>query len=68
MPNITVELLAGRSVEQRRLFMEAITAAAGTHLNAPPHRVRIRFSEVGPNEVAVAGLFVDSPVSDETSV
>ncbi len=28
MPNITVELLSGRSLDQRREFAEAVTAAA----------------------------------------
>lgn len=59
MPNITVELLVGRSVKQRRLFMEAVTEAAGKYLDAAPERVRIRFSEVGANTVAVGGVFVD---------
>lgn len=66
MPNITVELLTGRTVEQRRRFMEAVTAAARAHLDAPPERVRMRFSEVGYDEVAVGGVFVDpSPSAPE---
>jgi len=65
MPNITVELLAGRTIEQRRMFMEAVTAAAGQYLDAPPERVRIRFSEVGFSEVALGGVFVDPPTHPE---
>lgn len=58
MPNISVELLRGRTVEQRRAFVAAVTKAAEEHLGAPPERTRIRLSEVGDNEVAVGGVFV----------
>lgn len=58
MPNITVEILRGRTVGQRRAFVEAVTEAAEAHLGALPERTRIRFLEVGENEVAVGGAFV----------
>ncbi|MBW0101759.1 tautomerase family protein [Pseudonocardia sp. KRD291] len=61
MPNITVEILRGRTVEQRRAFAEAVTEAAETHLGATPERTRIRFLEVGENEVAIGGAFVQPP-------
>lgn len=41
MPNITVEILRGRTVEQCRAFVEAVTEAAETHLGATPDRTRI---------------------------
>ena len=61
MPNITVEILRGRTVEQRRAFVEAVTEAAVVHLGATPERTRIRFLEVGENEVALGGAFVQPP-------
>lgn len=61
MPNITVEILRGRALEQRHAFVEAVTAAAVTHLGALPDRTRIRISEVGENEVALGGEFVQPP-------
>lgn len=55
MPFITVELLKGRTVDQRREFAAAVTKAAGEYLNAAPERVRIRFLDIDPSDLATAG-------------
>jgi 4-oxalocrotonate tautomerase len=56
MPNITVELLRGRSIEQRRKFVEAVTAQAVEILNARRQDVRIVFCEIGGHDVANGGV------------
>jgi len=56
MPNITVELLAGRSLGQRRQFAEAVTDDAVTILNARRQDVRIVFTEITPDTVANGGV------------
>lgn len=56
MPNITVELLAGRSLGQRRQFAEAVTDDAVAILNARRQDVRIVFSEITPDTVANGGV------------
>jgi len=56
MPNITVELLSGRTIEQRRDFAAAVTNAAVDILNAKPASVRIRFDEIEREDVANAGI------------
>jgi 4-oxalocrotonate tautomerase len=56
MPNITVELLSGRTLDQRRDFAEAVTAAAVQILNAERASVRIRFDEIGKADVANGGV------------
>ena len=56
MPNITVELLAGRSVEQRRAFARAVTDSAVEILGARPQDVRMVFNEITPDVVANGGV------------
>lgn len=46
MPSINVELFKGRSIEQKRQFVAAVTDAAVCHLGATPEMVRIRFLEL----------------------
>lgn len=55
MPNITVELLSGRTLDQRRDFAEAVTAAAVDILKAKRPSVRIRFDEIERSDVANGG-------------
>lgn len=56
MPNITVELLSGRSVDQRREFVQVVTEAAVTVLKARRQDVRIRFDEIELGDVANGGV------------
>lgn len=55
IPNITVELLSGRTLDQRRHFAEAVTAAAVDILKARRAAVRIRFDEIEREDVANGG-------------
>ena len=62
MPNITVELLRGRSADQRRRFVERVTEAAVEALGARRESVRILLVEIEPEDVANGGVFVaDDP-------
>jgi 4-oxalocrotonate tautomerase len=56
MPNITVEMLAGRSIEQRSKFAEAVTAVAVEILGVRPESVRIRYDEHGKADYAKGGV------------
>jgi len=56
MPNITVELLRGRSVEQRRAFAQAVANSAVDILGARRQDVRMVFSEITPDVVANGGV------------
>jgi 4-oxalocrotonate tautomerase len=56
MPNITVELLSGRTIDQRREFVEAVTDAAVAILKAKRASVRIRFDEIEKSDVANGGV------------
>ncbi|WP_433254061.1 tautomerase family protein [Streptosporangium sp. CA-135522] len=56
MPNITVELLSGRTLDQRREFVTAVTEAAVGILKVRPEAVRIVFSEIEKTDVANGGV------------
>ncbi|GAA2356248.1 hypothetical protein Cme02nite_49330 [Catellatospora methionotrophica] len=63
MPNITVELLAGRSVEQRRAFARAVTDNAVEILGARAQDVRMVFTEITPDVVANGGVLASEDAS-----
>ncbi|GIH92010.1 hypothetical protein Psi01_26400 [Planobispora siamensis] len=56
MPNITVELLSGRTLDQRREFVAAVTDAAVDVLKARREAVRIVFTEIEKSDVANGGV------------
>lgn len=56
MPNITVELLRGRTVEQRRTFAQAVADSAVDLLGARRQDVRMVFREITPDVVANGGV------------
>ena len=58
MPNITVELLSGRTLDQRREFVAAVTDSAIAILGAKRESVRIVFTEIEKTDVANGGTLV----------
>lgn len=56
MPNINVELLSGRTPDQRREFVAALTDAAVDILKARREAVRIVFWEIEKSDVANGGI------------
>ncbi|MEV0621442.1 tautomerase family protein [Nonomuraea sp. NPDC050404] len=56
MPNITVELVSGRTLDQRREFAAAVTEAAAAILKADREKVRILFLEIEKSDVANGGV------------
>ncbi|MGW7658665.1 tautomerase family protein, partial [Streptomyces tendae] len=55
MPNITIELLAGRTREQRAEFAKIVTDAVVDVLGAPRHLVRVQFTELAHDQLALGG-------------
>lgn len=61
MPFITVLMLNGRSLDQRRHFADAVTQLATESLGARPEDVRVRFVEMDAADFARAGrLTIDN--------
>jgi 4-oxalocrotonate tautomerase len=65
MPIINVEIRRGRSLEQHRRFAAQVTEAAIQHLDARRDRVRIRFNEFDPSEVALGGRLMSDEQEPE---
>ncbi|MDN5863105.1 MAG: 2-hydroxymuconate tautomerase family protein [Salinisphaera sp.] len=55
MPIIQMNMLAGRTAEQKRAAVSAITDAVVATLGVKPEQVRILIHELGPEDFAVAG-------------
>jgi 4-oxalocrotonate tautomerase len=58
VPFITVELMQGRSLDDKRKFVDRVTAAAVECFRASPENVRIRFVALKPTELATGGELV----------
>ena len=60
MPNITIEIFKGRTLDQRRELVSGITEAAVSALGIKPEGVRITFFEIERTDLARGGvLFSD---------
>jgi 4-oxalocrotonate tautomerase len=55
MPLIHVSLYEGRSIEQKREFVKAVTAEAAHTLKCPPESVDIIFEDIKKSDWASAG-------------
>ena len=62
MPTIRVELLAGRTVEQKRALAQALTQATVATLGSRPEAVDVIFIDVERHDWASGGrLYSDPP-------
>jgi 4-oxalocrotonate tautomerase len=60
VPSITVELFKGRTIEQKRQFVAAVTEASVQIFGVKREVVRIRFDEMERDQLARGGaLYVD---------
>lgn len=61
MPTIRVELLEGRTVEQKREFAETVTREAVRVLRCAPESVAVAFFDVPRHDWAVGGRLMSDP-------
>ncbi len=55
MPLIEIHMLEGRSEEQKKALLEAITRAVHESIGAPHPSIRVWIQEFSPKEFMVAG-------------
>ncbi|MGV9797561.1 tautomerase family protein [Mycobacterium sp. NPDC003449] len=67
MPFISVEILEGRTREQRSEFAESVTQAAVKSLGAQRDQVRIRFIELHPDDLARGGVLISDNTAARTT-
>ncbi|HVN24409.1 MAG TPA: 4-oxalocrotonate tautomerase [Syntrophorhabdales bacterium] len=58
MPIIQVNILEGRTVDQKRKFVADVTEAVVKSLGVKPDTVRIIIHEMAKHEYAIAGVLV----------
>lgn len=56
MPVVTVQMFAGRSVDQKRALVRAITDAMVTHAGARPDALHVIIQEYGLEDWGRAGV------------
>ena len=60
MPNVIIETVEGKNVEQKRLVAKGITEVLVENFGVEEHHVNIRFLNVKKEDLAKAGkLFID---------
>lgn len=63
MPFIEVKMFAGRTDDQKRQFVKAVTEAAVKHLDLKPESIWISIHEFSRNNWAVAGELASERVA-----
>jgi len=58
MPIVHIDLLEGRSQEQKRNLVREVTKAICETVNVAPEQVRIVLSEMAPEHYAIAGTLI----------
>ncbi|HSI40149.1 MAG TPA: 4-oxalocrotonate tautomerase [Xanthobacteraceae bacterium] len=61
MPVIRVEMLEGRTREQKREFAETVTREGARILKCPPEAIQIVFLSVPKDDWATAGRLMSEP-------
>ncbi len=55
MPIVTINMLAGRTLEQKRALVKKVTEALGETIDAPAEKVRIILNDMPHDMYAIAG-------------
>lgn len=56
MPIVTIQLLEGRTDEQKKALVEKVTEAVAETTNASKDRVSVIIQEMSPNHFGVGGV------------
>ncbi|HPW18740.1 MAG TPA: 2-hydroxymuconate tautomerase [Candidatus Aminicenantes bacterium] len=56
MPLVEIRLLEGRTAEQKKALLGAVTAAVQGSLGAPLESIRVWIQEVSPRDFMIAGV------------
>jgi 4-oxalocrotonate tautomerase len=60
MPLVTIKIIEGRTVEQKRGMAKDVTEAISKNIGAPPEKIMIDIVEYSREDLAQAGkLFID---------
>lgn len=65
MPLIEIRLLQGRTKEQKKALLEAVTRAVQESVNAPLEAIRVWIQEFPPDEYMVAGTLASEKIKKQ---
>lgn len=66
MPLVEIHLLEGRTKEQKRALLEAVTRAVQESIQAPLETIRVWIQEVPPDEFMTAGVLASEKYRKDT--
>jgi 4-oxalocrotonate tautomerase len=58
MPFIQIEMLTGRTIEQKRAMVKQVTEALASTIDCKPERVKIIIREISKENVANGGVLI----------
>ena len=58
MPFLNIQLMKGRTIEQKRQLVATVTKAVCESIDTKPEKVRIVLSEMSSEDCAVAGVLI----------
>ena len=56
MPNVVIDILEGRTIDQKRAMVKEVTKALTETLNCPSEAVQIVIHEVSRDQIANGGI------------
>ncbi len=66
MPLVEIHLLEGRTKEQKRALLEAVTRAVQESIQAPLKSIRVWIQEIPRDEFMTAGVLASEKYREET--
>ncbi|MDP4709166.1 MAG: 2-hydroxymuconate tautomerase family protein [Rickettsiaceae bacterium] len=58
MPFLNIQLMKGRTIEQKRQLVSSVTKAVCESVDVAPEKVRVVLSEMEAEDCAIAGVLV----------
>ena len=58
MPIINIDMIAGRTLDQKRKLVELVTKAVCESIGTTPERVKIKLNDMEPENYAISGELI----------
>jgi 4-oxalocrotonate tautomerase len=65
MPLVEIHLLEGRTDEQKKALLSAVSEAVHTSIGAPVETIRVWLQEISPKEYMAAGVWYGDRKKDQ---
>ncbi|MDP5110602.1 MAG: tautomerase family protein [Rickettsiaceae bacterium] len=58
MPIINIDIMAGRTLDQKRKLVESVTKAVCESIGTSPEHVKIKLNDMEPESYAISGTLI----------